>query len=197
MKAGRSSPRLLESASAPSDEALVERARGGDEYAFDLLYRRHVQFVAAVVFRVCGRGHDLEDVVQETFITAFEQLGALDDPHALRGWLAQIALSRSNRRGRWFRLLRLFRDEPDEKSALATMVSADASPQVKAELREIDAALEKLPEPERTAWMLRFLLGCTLEEVARGCDCSVATAKRRLALAHGLMGDVVRLEDVP
>ncbi|MCA3016171.1 MAG: RNA polymerase sigma factor [Myxococcaceae bacterium] len=182
---------------APTDASLVERARGGDEYAFDLLYRRHVQFVAAVVLRVCGRSSDLEDVVQETFIIAFDKLDTLVHVKALRGWLAQIAISRADRRSRWFRWLRLFRDEPDEKAALSSMVSTAAGPHVHAELRDIDAALAKVPEPERTAWLLRFGLGCTLEEVAQGLGCSLATAKRRLSLAHGLMGDAVRLEDDP
>ena len=197
MKAAASTPRLLDSMHAPTDASLVERARGGDEYAFDLLYRRHVQFVAAVVLRVCGRSSDLEDVVQETFIIAFDKLDTLVHVKALRGWLAQIAISRADRRSRWFRWLRLFRDEPDEKAALSSMVSTAAGPHVHAELRDIDAALAKVPEPERTAWLLRFGLGCTLEEVAQGLGCSLATAKRRLSLAHGLMGDAVRLEDDP
>ena len=193
----RSTPRLLETANAPADSTLVERALLGDEYAFDLLYRRHVQFVAAVVLRVCGRSADLEDIVQETFIAAFAKLDALADPRALRGWLAQVAITHTRRKARFSKWLNLFRDEADERAGLATMVSPAASPEVRAQVREIDAALERVPTPERMAWLLRFGLGCTLEEVAVGCGCSLATAKRRLALAHGLMGDVVRLEDVP
>ncbi len=191
----RSPPRLLETVNAPSDEALVERALRGDDYAFDLLYRRHVQFVAAVVLRVCGRTADLEDIVQDTFITAFARLGTVADPRALRGWLAQVAITHTRRRARWSRWLSLFRDEADERAGLATMLSPAASPDMHAQLRELDVALEKVPTPERTAWLLRFGLGCTLDEVATACGCSLATAKRRLSLARGLLGDVVRMED--
>ncbi len=189
------SPRLLEPAEAPTDAALVLRAREGDDYAFDLLYRRHVQFVAAVALRLGGRREDLEDVVQQAFVIAFDKLDRLNDPRAFRGWLAQITISVARRRARWSRWHRLFRDSVEEETTLAAMVSSDASPDVHAQLAQIDASLLMLPKAERTAWVLRFGLGCTLEEVADGCGCSLATAKRRLSQARATMGDVVELED--
>jgi RNA polymerase sigma-70 factor (ECF subfamily) len=176
------------------DAELVVRAQQGEEFAFELLFRRHAQFVAAVAFRV-GRSRDeVDDVVQETFVLAFRRLAQLNDPKAFRGWLAQIAISLLHRRFRFSRLFRLFRDDVEEEQTLATMVSDAASPDVRAQLAQVDAAVAKLPKDQRTAWTLRFVLGCTLEEVAVGCDCSLATAKRRLAAADEAVREVITVE---
>jgi RNA polymerase sigma-70 factor (ECF subfamily) len=55
---------------------------------------------------------------------------------------------------------------------------------MRAELALLDRMLARLPTKERMAWMLRYVEGCELPEVARMCGCSLATAKRRIAAAH-------------
>lgn len=177
----------------PDDAQLVVRAQSGEEFAFEVLYRRHVQFVAAVAFRL-GQRSDVDDLVQETFIIAFRELKQLGQPAAFRGWLARIAVSRVHARRRFWKVFRFFRDDADERATLDSMVSPAASPEVKAQLSRLDAAVSKLPLDLRTAWVLRFVLGCTLEEVAAGCSCSLATAKRRLSAASGIVDQVVTVE---
>jgi RNA polymerase sigma-70 factor (ECF subfamily) len=179
----------------PLDDAeLVRRARGKEEYARDVLYRRHVQFVAAVALRLGRDRAEVDDVVQETFITAFDRLEQLTDAGALRGWLASIAVSLVHRRLRWSRLWRLFRDDAEAEASLESMAAPDCSPEIRAQLSQLDARVSKLPIAERTAWTLRFVLGCTLEEVAAGCACSLATAKRRLAAAQKRIGIEVEID---
>lgn len=188
-------PTALIPRAAPDDAELVRRARGGDEWAFDALYRRHVQFVAAVALRL-GRGRaDVDDVVQETFVLALTRLDTLADDGAFRGWLARIAVSRVHRRLRWARFVSLFKTGEEQEQSLDAMASSAASPDVVLQLKSIDAKVRTLPLPLRTAWTLRFVLGCTLEEVAAGCDCSLATAKRRLADAVSASGVTLELEE--
>ncbi len=177
----------------PDDAQWVVRAQGGEDFAFDMLYRRHVQFVAAVAVRL-GQRSDVDDLVQETFITAFRELKQLTQPAAFRGWLARITVSKVHRRRRFWRVFRFFRDEADERATLESMVSSEASPEVRAQLGRVDTAVSRLPEPIRAAWVLRFVLGCTLEEVATGCSCSLATAKRRLTSASNIVNQVVTVE---
>ena len=180
---------------APQDDAqLVVRARQGEEFAFEVLYRRHVQFVAAVAFRVGRVTADVDDIVQETFVIAFRRISQLAQPGAFRGWLAQIAISLVHRRLRFSRLFRLFRDDDEREATLASMASSEASPEVRAQLAQVDAIVGRLPLEQRTAWILRFVLGCTLEEVAAGGHCSLATAKRRLASASTSVQKVVNVE---
>jgi RNA polymerase sigma factor (sigma-70 family) len=75
----------------PSDAALVDRCRAGDDDAWALLVERFSRYVYAI----CAQGfrlsqHDSEDVFQDVFAKAYEQLGRLRDPNALRPWLAQL-----------------------------------------------------------------------------------------------------------
>jgi RNA polymerase sigma-70 factor (ECF subfamily) len=108
--------------------------------------------------------------------------------------LGRIAVTQVNRRRRRSWWLQLFRDSHDEDVTLEAMVSADASAEVKSQLFEIDAQVQKLPEDLRTAWTLRFVLGLSLDEVAATCSCSLATVKRRLQKAQ----EVVTMEvEVP
>lgn len=179
----------------PHDDAdLVRRAREGEEFALDALYRRHVQFVAAVALRLGRDRAEVDDVVQETFMLAFARLEQLADAGALRGWLARIAVSLVHRRLRWSKLWRLFRDDAEERATLDSMATSACSPEVKSQLAQLDLKVRTLPLAERTAWTLRFVLGCTLDEVAQGCGCSLATAKRRLAAAQQHIGIEVEVE---
>ena len=65
------------------------------------------------------------------------------------------------------------------------------------ELRLLAQMLASLPARERMAWSLRFVEGCSLDEVARYCDCSLATAKRRIASAQRVVARHVRVAEVP
>jgi RNA polymerase sigma factor (sigma-70 family) len=86
---------------------LVRRAKDGDDDAFTELYKRHADRVArSVSLRLAGEGvHALEDVVQETFMYAFEGLkaGKFDENHSdggFRNWIATIAVNKIRDRAR-------------------------------------------------------------------------------------------------
>jgi RNA polymerase sigma-70 factor (ECF subfamily) len=172
----------------PADEELVRRARGGDEWATEAIYRRHVRRIASVAQRLLRDDSEVEDVVQETFVIAFEKLDRLVEPAALGGWLAQIAVSRVHRRFRWRKWTRLWAGAELEAS-LHDQASNDASPEQRAELALVDRALSRMPLKLRTPWVLRHVNGERLEDVAVACSCSLATVKRRLAEAEAIVAD--------
>jgi len=176
------------------DAALVEQACAGDKVAELQIYKRHVEAVAALVHRLLGVHAEVEDAVQDTFVCALEDLGRLRKPEALRSWLLTIAVRQAHRRFRRRTLRRwLGLDRPGDESALAAAVDMSASPEVKAELGLIDRALSELDPAVRIAWMLRYVVGHRLEEIAELCDCSLATAKRRVAAADRALAGFVRI----
>jgi len=171
-----------------TDATLVRRAQAGEEWAHEMLYRRHVRLVANSARRLLRDDAEVDDVVQETFLIAFEKIGSLLDAEVLRGWLVKIALSRVHRRFRWRRFVAFFgADGPD--AVLEEQASRDASPEQRAELALLDRALLQLPRPLRTAWILRHVVGCQLEDVATACGCSLATIKRRIAEADAKVNE--------
>ena len=180
-------PRVGEIVALPvaelDDVELVRRARDGDSWAHEAIYRRYVQRVARVGQRLLRDPAEVDDVVQETFLIAFQQIAALAEPAALRGWLTRIAVSRVHRRFRWYRLTRLW-SSTELAASLDDQVSTDASPEQRAELALIDRALQQLPLKVRMSWVLRHVIGDSLDDVAVACECSLATVKRRIVVAE-------------
>jgi len=179
---------LLKNADAASDAELVARALEGDRWGREMLYRRHATYLLAIAARLIGNRGEGEEVVQDTFVTAFEQLSTLREPAALRGWLAQIAVSqvrRRMRRGRLMRVLGLDRGADD--ATLAALAAPSTNPDQRAELALIDRAMRGMNANVRIAWMLRMVEGLELAEVASACGCSLATVKRRIAAADAVV----------
>jgi RNA polymerase sigma-70 factor (ECF subfamily) len=179
-----------------SDADLVIRARGGDGWALEMLYRRHVQLVGAAALRLLRNRSETEDVVQETFLLAFEKLDQLSEPSAFRSWLVRIAISRVHRRYRarkWRSLFRIWsHHDENENVSFESEASENVSPEQHAELALLDRELSLLSIDLRTAWILRHVLGCSLEEAAEACGCSLATVKRRIAAADKTVGAHLR-----
>lgn len=168
----------------PSDADLVARALVGERFAFQLLYRRHVTSIAERVTRLLARSGEAEDVVQDAFVAAFRDLRQLSEPMRFGHWLMGIAVHQAHRRFRRRRLLARFGlDRGVDDARLEQVVDPAAAPDVRLELARLDGALGRLPAEPRLAWMLRYVEGCGLEELAEQCGCSLATAKRRIARA--------------
>jgi len=172
-----------------TDTELVERARAGEQWALEMLYRRHVGLVAATSRRLLRNAVEAEDVVQETFMLAFERLKQLQDPLAIRGWLARIALSRVHKRWRWQKVRGWLGQASPTEETLASQADPGASPEVRAELTLLDRALGGLPDKLRAVWVLRHVVGHTVEDTAAACGCSMATVKRRLGAAEEIVQD--------
>ena len=169
----------------PSDAKLVDDVRAGDRGAEEAVYRRYAPAVLSLATRLLGRQSDAEDTTQDTFLIAFERIHQLRDAASLRPWLLCIAVSQVRRRFRTRRLLRALgltagHDDVTLESLAAPGIDAEA----RADLAALDRVLATLPPAQRIAWMLRNGGGrARLEDVARACHCSLATAKRRIAVA--------------
>lgn len=173
----RAAPALVPEA----DDALVERAAGGDERAFAVLYRRHARQVAGLVFRLLGNSDELDDIVQETFLVCLRGLGSLQDAGKLRSWLMTIAVRRVQRRlaarGRSNWLSR----------QLGLISPTNSDPMLSSEVADLLRLLDGMSPKLRVPWTLARIEGGSLVEVAEWCGISVATAKRRIARADELV----------
>lgn len=179
-------PRGAEPPVAQLAEAqLVALAREGDMSAFEQLYRRHAAFALNLAVRLQGSATDVEDIVHDAFLRARTRLADLRDPAAFRSWLGSIVvhLVRSRmRRGRLLRALGITQSgEPVDLDAIA---SQEAGPEARALLAQVYALLRTMPSDDRIAWTLRYVERHRLESVAELTDCSLATAKRRIARAQ-------------
>jgi RNA polymerase sigma-70 factor (ECF subfamily) len=166
------------------DEQLVGRVRRSDARAFEQLYRRHAEFAFNLAARIQGSAADVEDVVHDAFLKAQERLSDLRDSAAFRPWLGSIVvrLVRTRlRRRKLLNALGLSTPEPVEIESIAT---SDADPEARALLAQVYALLHTMAADDRIAWTLRYVERHRLETVAVMMDCSLATAKRRIARAQ-------------
>jgi RNA polymerase sigma-70 factor, ECF subfamily len=84
--------------------------------------------------------------------------------------------------------------QPSDDAPLEALAPAGQSPEIAAEIAALDGVLRSLPVEQRIAWVLRYAEGETLEDVAKACSCSLATAKRRIAAAEARVSLHVRLK---
>jgi RNA polymerase sigma-70 factor (ECF subfamily) len=156
--------------------------------SFEQAYARHAGYVAGLAGRILGRNDEVPDVVQEVFLAAHRWLSAVRHPAAVRTWLGRITVREAARRLRWRRLRHFLQPARAEVDVIAEEAAADVRPLVAL----LYAALDRLPARERAAWILRHLLDEPLDRVAELCDCSLATAKRRIAAAESYLGPLLR-----
>ncbi len=157
-----------------SDAAEVALARGGNSEAFHALVERHSRAVYRLAHRMTGSPQDAEDVVQETFLRAYKQLGRFESRANFGTWLHRIAVNCSIDliRGRPHR--EAAHDPPDLEqfgAAVARTDTAGASPErlmFSTEVQErIGTAMTGLSAMERAAFMLRHFEGHSIDEISR------------------------------
>ena len=169
---------------APTDAVLVEAARAGERWAQEALFLRHARMVGGLVFRVHPARVDLDDLVQDTFVAAFESLKSLKNPQAFAAWVGSLAIRITHKRLRRRRIAARLGLGSSEEVDWDEIIAPTCPPDVAAELREIYTILAAFPTGERIALLLRKVEGMSLEEVAAATETSLATAKRRIAAAE-------------
>ncbi len=156
---------------------------------FDSLFERYAGTVARMAARMLGRDDaDVDDVVQEVFFITLPRLHRIQSEEAARPWLMTVTVRtvhRVLRRRRWRR--RFF----GERSA-AEIPAPGITAEQRALLIRIYRILDEIDPKSRIAWVLRHVEGERLEDVADACQCSLATAKRRIAAAQEMLTEVLR-----
>src|SRR5262245_65888737 len=77
----------------PDDVAAVAKVRGGDQDAFRVLVERHSRNIYRLAYRMTGKREDAEDVVQETFVRAYRQLGRFEARSNFGTWLYRVGFN--------------------------------------------------------------------------------------------------------
>jgi len=178
--------RVVRDEAPVSDGALVRAAQGGDRAAMKDLYTRHSGYIAGMSARLLRCREEAQEITQDSFVAAFDQLAKLRDGDAFRPWLARIAVRLCQAHLKKRRFLSFFGLQCQEDATLF-LLSEKAPAEARAELRRLDELLQRLPPEQRIAWMLRHVEGEQLEDVAQACDCSLATVKRWIDAADTLL----------
>jgi RNA polymerase sigma-70 factor (ECF subfamily) len=170
-----------------SDRALALRAQDGDPDAFDVLIDRHQGRLFRIAYLVLGDRQDSEDVVQETLLTAWKRLHLLEDPDAVRAWLAQICSRRATdiarRRARRATDAHRPEDLHRHRDPSSRADPAHAS-EVNAQMRALAQVLATMDPDLRACWTLREIDDMSYRQVAAALDVTESTARGRIARAR-------------
>jgi RNA polymerase sigma-70 factor (ECF subfamily) len=174
------------------DDELIARLQAGDQAAYAQLVEEHAGKIYRLALRLMGNEADAEDVLQETFLSAFKSIDRFEARSSLSTWLYRIASNAA--------LMRLRRKEPEQVSVDEPVERDDGEliprqlfdfcclPEedlLREEARaEMQRAVDELPPSLRSVFILRDIEGLSTEETAEALDLSVSAVKSRLMRAR-------------
>lgn len=170
----------------------AERARGGNASAFRELVDRSHETVFRLAAALTGDRDEAADVVQETYIRAWEQIAELRDGAAATAWLGRIARNVAHdRRRSWWSRIRSPLDAAVEDRAGRERAApgADAALEAAEEARAVRSAMARLPEKHRVVLRLREVEAMTYEDIAAALGLPVGTVESRLHRARRLLAE--------
>lgn len=177
---------------ATSESSLVKAAKAGDIAAFEQLIRRYDRNVFRIAQHITQNHEDAEDVVQDAFLKAYQNLAGFQEQSKFYTWLVRIAVNEALmklRRRRTGKMVSLDEDVQTEDDSVPREV-ADWSPNpeqlyTQAELKDIlEKTIQGLPPGFRTVFVLRDVEGLSTEETAEALNLSVPAVKSRLLRAR-------------
>jgi len=167
---------------AISDEALVERLRGGDASAGDELVRRHCAGLLRYLGRVSGKAALAEELHQQTWLSVLEHIDHFDTGSGaggFRGWLYRIATNKVHdhwrSHGRRKSLLDNLSREPVAEEPEASHALA-----ISEESAKLRRAVQQLPDAQREVVCMRYYANLKFTQIAQTLGCPLNTALGRM-----------------
>ena len=184
-----------------SDEQIVGRVCAGDSASYELLVRRYNQRLYRVVRTILRDDSEVEDVMQETYLAAYRNLSGFAGRARFSTWLIRIAIN-----GALDRLRKSGRFVPFDPTLAETRarllhardVARARDPEQQTSERELgrmlEVAIEALPAPYRTAYVLRELEDMPAGDVAECLGVEEATVKTRVHRAKRMLREALSRE---
>jgi len=176
-----------------SDEMLVSLAKRGDYASFEKLFMRHRMLVYRFSYQMVRSRDDAEDMVQEVFVRAYQNIDRYRDEAKFTTWLLRIAANLGADKAR-MHTRRTHLEKQEAQGALTWMTIGDTEDPVenlhqdqrKIALRK---ALDALPQHHRMAIVLRDLEEREYTDIASILNCTVGGAKLRVLRARRALRD--------
>ena len=183
------STKVMTERTGDSDAELVAACLGGDREAFARIVERYQRLLCSLAYATTGSISESEDLAQEAFVTAWQQLGKLREPEKLKPWLCTIL------RHRVGRALRRDRKNPARQAGELIVEAAPASDEPctthQAMKREEESllwqALEGVPERYREPLVLYYREERSVSHVAEALDLTESAVKQRLVRGRKML----------
>jgi RNA polymerase sigma-70 factor (ECF subfamily) len=178
---------------APSDEEVVERVLAGELALYEVLMRRNNQLLYRTVRAILGDAHDVEDVLQDAYLAAYQKLIEFERRARFSTWLVRIAVNKALDRRR-----RRSTSSSVERVLASIEPTPASDPERQSAHRELaqllEQAIDALPEPFRAVYVLREVEGLSTNDTASCLELEAATVKTRLHRARALLRERLACE---
>jgi RNA polymerase sigma-70 factor (ECF subfamily) len=182
-----------------TDEVLVDRARRKEPLAFELLMRRHNQRVFRVVRSVLRDPAEVEDVMQQAYISAFTHLDQFTGAAKWSTWVCRIALNEAlatlRHQGKFVSIDSVADDALADGAMGTSWKTGEMDPERTAADRELTqlvvADIDRLPDIYRMILILREIEGMSTADTATVLDVDEAVVKTRLVRARAALRGTV------
>jgi RNA polymerase sigma-70 factor (ECF subfamily) len=170
----------------PDEPSLVRALVARQPAAAAAAWDRFSPLVRGLLWQSLGAFSEVDDLVQDVFLHFFRRIPDLRDPNAVSSFIVGITIRvargelRRRRLRRWLRL--------SDDGALPDVPVAGADVDAREALSRLYAILDRVDDDARLAFVLRYVQGLELTEVAEALGCSLATAKRRISKANQRIG---------
>lgn len=184
---------MMNSVETISDAALVSESLAGDRDAFGRIVARYQTLVCSLAYSRTGSLSQSEDLAQETFLAAWQQLARLREPHKLRPWLCGIA------RNLIFDALKKQGREPSHAAESLDAAHEAPAPELPPPDRAMNAeeqailwrAIGRIPETYRDPLILFYREHQSIGSVAASLELSEEAVKQRLSRGRKLLHEQV------
>ncbi len=168
---------------------IIEKCLDGDIKAHYQLYKQYSKAMYNIAIRFLNNKMDAEDILQESFVTAFNRLGELQNRDVFGSWLKRIVINNciSQQRKR-----KIAFEEIDEYRHGEVEELDESIPEVDPVL--VHQAIRELPQKGRTVLVLRALEGYSHKEIAETLGISVSTSKTQYSRALALLNRKLKKE---
>ena len=182
-----------------NDNDVIDRVLRGEKGAYELIIRKYNQRLYRIVRLYLKNEDEIEDVIQESYVKAYEKMSQFEKRSSFSTWLIRIAINEALAHlKRQKRLVSFAPDQTDDSGMPREIAARSAKSEtpigevMNAELKEIlERAVDRLPEKYRTVFVMREMEGLSIAETSESLDISGPNVKVRLNRAKEMLRETI------
>lgn len=177
-----------------SDEGVFLQVCRGNIERYEILYERHKRPIAGLIMKMIGNVDDMEDIVADVFLTAYQKRDQYNQSGTFKSWLYKIAVNTTRQHVRKQKSLRKALSDFSRNHSISDSPDNRLRHRVEqGELRDLlMSCLSRIKPKLREVFVLRDLEEMSYQEIAEVLGCPVGTVKSRLNSARAAMIELAK-----
>ncbi|MFT9493618.1 RNA polymerase sigma factor [Anaerosolibacter sp.] len=178
---------------------LIEKSKRGDVESFEILIRSHQTLAYNIAFRMLGNVEDANDAAQEALVKVFKSIQSFHGQSSFSTWLYRIVTNtcldelRKRKRQQVYSYHNPMEMEDGQidRDVVDPSSSTEEILEKKEEIKNIQDAIQSLPEQHRIVIVLRDIKGLSYEQISGILDCPQGTIKSRISRARLALKEII------